>query len=150
MSILLLIAGFTIFQAVFADRIVEPFSELGVLGPNMRLGDYPRELVTGEEFDLYLYLGNHEGRVMYYRVALKLGDQSMNVSDTEALNVPVFRFYDQVLQDQMNATLPLSLSLNEAGDNIRLVFELHRYDSEARDFIYHSWIQLWFNVTAPN
>ena len=67
-GLLLVIAGFTVFQAFFADRVVEPFSELGILGPNLKIGDYPRELVVGEEFDLYLYLGNHMGSTQLYRV----------------------------------------------------------------------------------
>ena len=60
-GLLLVVAGFTVFQAFFADRVVEPFSELGILGPNMKIGDYPRELAVGEEFDLFLYMGNHMG-----------------------------------------------------------------------------------------
>ncbi len=151
MGILLIIAGFTVFQAVFADRVVEPFSELGILGPNMKLGDYPRELEIGEEFNLFLYLGNHEGRVVYYRVLVKIGDQEMNMSDTEALDVPTFRFYDQALQDQANVTLPISLQLDEAGENKRLVFELHRYETETNGFFYHNiWAQLWLNISRPS
>ena len=47
---------------LLGDRVVEPFSELGILGPNMKLGDYPRMVYLGENIDLYLYIGNHEGK----------------------------------------------------------------------------------------
>lgn len=147
-GLLLVLAGFTVFQAFFADRVVEPFSELGILGPGMKIGDYPRELVVGEEFDLFLYLGNHMGSVEYYRVYVKLGDRGLNVSDTEPYAAPVLASYDAVLVDESNATIPISLSIPESGVNLRLVFEMHRFDGLG--FVYHErWNQLWLNVTEP-
>ena len=131
---------------LLGDRVVEPFSELGVLGSELKLGDYPHEVASGEEFDLYLYLGNHMGELSYYRVYAKLGDVRINVSDTEPyVGVTLFD-YDYVLVDDTNATLPITLSINEAGLNQRLVFELHRYQDN--EFVYDGiWTQLWLNVT---
>jgi len=147
-GLLLVVAGFTVFQAFFADRVVEPFSELGVLGPNMKIGDYPRELVVGEEFDLYLYVGNHMGSTQLYRVYVKLGSRDLNVSDTEAYAAPVLTSYDAALADEHNTTIPMSLSVPGSGVNLRLVFEMHRYDEELGGWEYHNrWNQLWLNVT---
>lgn len=148
--ILLLSAVVAVYPIFEEGRIVEPFSELGLLGPLGKLGDYPRQLVVGQEFNLFLYVGNHEGRSEYYRVEAKVGDQSMNVSDTEPLGVPVFRSWEAVLLNESNTTIPITLSLGEAGLNRRLVFELWRYDSGSHVFVYHQrWTQLWLNVTAP-
>ena len=149
-GLLLVLAGFTLFQAFFADRVVEPFSELGVLGPGMKIGDYPRELTVGEVFDLYLYLGNHMGSVEYYRVDVKLGSRELNVSDTEPYGAPVLTSYEAVLADESNTTIPISLSIPSAGLNQRLVFEMHRYDEDVGGFVYHErWNQLWLNVSEP-
>jgi len=145
-GLLLVLAGFTVFQAFFADRVVEPFSELGILGPEMKIGDYPRELEVGESFDLYLYLGNHMGSVQYYRVYVKLGSRELNVSDTEPYPAPVLASYDAVLVDESNSTMPITLSVPESGVNLRLVFEMHRFSDGG--FVYHErWNQLWLNVT---
>lgn len=147
-GLLLVVAGFTVFQAFFADRVVEPFSELGILGPNLKIGDYPRELEVGEPFDLYLYLGNHMGSTQLYRVYVKLGSRDVNVSDTVMYPVPVLTSYDYCLTDENNVTLPITLSIPEAGVNRRLVFEMHRYNPELGDWEYHQrWNQLWLNVT---
>ena len=147
-GLLLVVAGFTVFQAFFADRVVEPFSELGVLGPNMKIGDYPRELVVGEGFDLYLYVGNHMGSTQLYRVYVKLGSRDLNVSDMEAYGAPVLTSYDVALADEHNTTIPMSLSVPGSGVNLRLVFEMHRYDEELGGWEYHNrWNQLWLNVT---
>ena len=50
---------------ILGDGAVEHFSELGVLGPHMRLDDYPREAEAGRALSLHLYLGNHEGQTTY-------------------------------------------------------------------------------------
>lgn len=147
-GLLLVMAGFTVFQAFFSDRVVEPFSELGILGPEMKIGDYPRELEVGEDFDLYLYLGNHMGSVEYYRVYVKLGSREVNVSDTEPYEAPVLTSYEAVLMDESNMTMPITLSIPESGVNKRLVFEMHRYSLGEHGFVYHErWNQLWLNVT---
>ena len=142
--------GVAVYPVLYASRIVEPFSELGILGPNMKLGDYSREVRIGERMDLYLYVGNHEGTVQYYRVLIKLGDQSSNVSDTDPLDAPVLASYEMILLNESNSTTPITLSVNKPGLNQRLVFELHRLDTASQVFVYHQrWNQLWLNVTAP-
>lgn len=148
-AILVILAAYGVLvvaPVVLGDRVVEPFSELGLLGPEMKLGDYPSEVMVGGEFDLYLYLGNHMGELSYYRVYAKLGDSGLNVSDSTPYGGVVVEDYEYVLVDETNVTLPISLSLGEAGLNRRLVFELHRFDGD--DFVYDGiWIQLWLNVT---
>ncbi len=147
-GLLLVIAGFTVFQAFFADRVVEPFSELGILGPNLKIGDYPRELAVGEDFNLYLYVGNHMGSTQLYRVYVKLGSRDLNVSDTEPYPAPVLTSYDIALANKQNTTMPITLSIPESGTNLRLVFEMHRYNPELGSWEYHNrWNQLWLNVT---
>ena len=131
-------------------RMGEPFSELGVLGPNGKIGDYPRDLVVGQEFSLLLYVGNHEGQSEYYRVEVKSVDQTLNISDTMPLDFPSFRSWETVLGNESNTTIPITMSLGETGPNRRLVFELWRYNPSSHVFVYNQrWTQLWFNVTAP-
>jgi uncharacterized membrane protein len=131
---------------VLGDRIVEPFSELGVLGSNFKLGDYPEEIRVGEEFELYLYLGNHMGELSYYRVLAKLGDIDLNVSESEPYDGQVLATYDYILEDEANVTIPILLSIDELGFSQRLVFELNRF--EDGEFDYDGlWVQLWLNVT---
>lgn len=150
MIALLALGILTAAPVILGDRVVEPFSELGILGPNMKLGDYPREILSGENIDLYLYLGNHEGTIIYYRVQAKLGDQSTNVSDTMPYQGEILSTYERVLDDENNCTIPISISLIETGINKRVVFELYEYKSEIREFEYEgNWVQLWVNVTEP-
>jgi len=150
LAVLVIVGVFAGSQTFFAGRVVESFSELGVLGPKMKIGDYPRELIVDESFTLYLYVGNHEGRVMYYALLVKLGDRTTSISDGEPMDVSVFARYEIVLLDGKNWTRPVTLSVEEPGVNYRLVFELWTYNEGVRDFVYHGrWCQLWLNVTKP-
>jgi uncharacterized membrane protein len=146
-----LMAAVAVYPILAESRVVEPFSELGVLGPNGKLGDYPRELAVGQPFSLFIYVGNHEGRSEYYRVLVKLGNQSSNTTDTVALDAPIIASWDVLLPNESNSTIPISLSIPKAGLNQRLVFELHRFKPEVKVFVYHQrWNQIWMNVTAPS
>ena len=152
-AIIATLLGYAVLTAapiILGDRIVEPFSELGVLGPNMKLGDYPRQVEVGEVMGLYLYLGNHEGAPTFYQVQVKLGDRSMNVSDTDPYPGVIVRSVERVLENESNYTRPITISLGEPGLNRRIVFELNKYDLEQRRFVYGGiWAQLWLNVTEP-
>ncbi|OGD45969.1 hypothetical protein A3K69_01155 [Candidatus Bathyarchaeota archaeon RBG_16_57_9] len=136
---------------ILGDGAVEHFSELGVLGPHMRLDDYPREAEAGRALSLYLYLGNHEGQTTYYRVLAKLGDRSVNVTEGEPYPSEILSMYRCILMDETNITRPIAISIREAGLNRRLVFELQKYDPVGRRFVYDGvWVQLWLNVTEPS
>ena len=74
--ILLILAAYGLLISIpllLGGRVVEPFSELGVLGPEMKLGDYPHDVQIGENIDLFVYIGNHEGSVSYYKLLFKEG-----------------------------------------------------------------------------
>lgn len=150
LAVLVVAGAFACSQAFLANRAVEPFSELGILGPNMKIGDYPRELVAGEPFTLYLYVGNHEGRVMYYAILAKLGNKTTPINSSEPMDAPVLARYEVVLLNGRNWTRPITLSIGEPGVNYRLVFELWAYDEHIHNFKYTGrWCQLWLNVTRP-
>ena len=142
--------GVAAYPVLSAHRIVEPFSELGILGPNGKLGDYPRQVNVGDKVNLFLYVGNQEGSAQYYRVDVKVGDQVHNVSDTTPLESPTIASYELVLPNGSNSTTPMSFSLSDAGLNRRIVFELNRFDAEAGVFKYQLWTQLWMNVTSTS
>jgi uncharacterized membrane protein len=147
-SLLLAYGALVAAPVILGNRVVEPFSELGLLGPEMKLGDYPQEVQVGESFDLFLYLGNHEGEPVYYRVLVKLGSREVNVSDEEPYLGSLIDSYEHALADEENVTIPISLSVPEEGVNRRLVFELYKHDRD--EFKYDGiWVQLWLNVTRP-
>ena len=151
LAVIVVIGAFSISQAFLAGRVVEPFSELAILGPNQKIGDYPKNLTVGENFDLYLYIGNHEGEVMYYRIHIKLGNQSSIINEAVPLNNPSMAQYETILSNDQTWLEPITLHIDEPGINYRLVFELWIYEPDGGVFTYHGrYNQLWLNVTSSS
>jgi uncharacterized membrane protein len=127
----------------------EPFSELGVLGPGQKIAGYPTSVAVGEQFTLYVYVGNHEGEANYYQVLVKEGNQGTAISNSTAANLPPVLTDSLVLGDNSSSTFPVSLSMSTAGLNQRLIFELWMFNSTTTGFDYTGlWDQIWINVTA--
>ena len=129
----------------------EHFSELGILGPQQTIGNYPTNVTQGSRFTLYAYVGNHEGVVEYYQVVVKLGNQSTIVSNSTASKAPVISTYSLVLSNGANSTFPMNLSLNHTGTFQRLIFELWAFDALNSSFVFAQIQpdQIWVNVTSP-
>ena len=127
----------------------EAFSELGVLGPNQKIADYPTTVVAGQHFTLYVYVGDHEGQAEYYQVMMKEGNQVTVISNSTSADVPPILTTSLVLEDNSSSIFPVNISMATAGLNQRLIFELWMFNSTTTTFGYTGlWAQIWMNVTA--
>lgn len=130
-------------------RISQPFSEVGILGPSGKIAGYPANVTAGENFTLDLFVANHEGRVMYYRVYEKVGNRSSTVSQSAPMSAPTVAYFDVVLKDNQSLLTPVTIDLEIPAANARLVFELWAYSADLGSFEYEgAWAQIWLNVTA--
>ncbi|MEM1766709.1 MAG: DUF1616 domain-containing protein [Candidatus Bathyarchaeia archaeon] len=147
---LLIVSGvFAAVQVLNAGRVVEPFSELGLLGPSGKIADYPRTVEAGQPFRLNVYVGNHEGRIMYYRVLVKVGDRNSTVNATTPLASEPIMELRTILAHNASEIIPADIVLGGPKTNLRLVFELWVYNETLKGFSYHGrWNQLWLNVTG--
>ncbi len=147
---LLLMALLASAQYYYSRTTGEPFSELGILGPDQKIGGYPTTVLSGENVSLYLYVGNQEGHVMYYNVLVKLGDNSSVVNSTTYLHAAPVATYGVVLTNNQTLLEPITLNLTTPGTNVRVVFELWDYNTTTDSFTYTGlWNQLFVNVTSP-
>ena len=135
-------------QYFFGGTVPQPFSELAVLGPDGKIGNYTSSVTAGQNFTLDLYIGNHEGRVTYYRVYVKLGNLSDVVGQNVSLSAPPITAYDVFLKDNQTVVHPMTFQVNRAGAEQKLVFELWTFSPVKDAFAYaHSWNQIILNVT---
>ncbi len=143
-----IIVAFIVVTPLFLPKNTgEQFSELGILGPNMKLGDYPSQVVASETVHLYVYVGNQMGQPMYYTVLVKLGN---NGTQTNPANLTAIRQDQQVVSNNQTWTYPVDITLMTPGVNQRLIFELWAYNQTTNQVQYHErWGQIWLNVTAP-
>lgn len=147
LGIILIVAVFVAAQYFLAGSTGETFSELGILGPNMTLGDYPKEVVAGDSVNLYAYVGNQMGKPVCYTVMIKIGDNNTNVNPAPL--EPTMKLERILLQNE-NWTSPVSIKLTQVGLNRRIIFELWTYNETTNNINYNQiWGQVWLNVTAP-
>jgi len=147
LAVTVLIAFISVSGFILPKTYGEQFSELGILGPNMKLGDYPSKVVASQTISLYGYVGNQMGYPMYYTVQVKLGDNNTQVNPT---NLNAKQTYSQVLPSNGTWTFPISITMNQVGNNQRIIFELWAYNQTLNQNIYQQrWGQIWVNVTAP-
>jgi uncharacterized membrane protein len=147
LGITLIIAFISVSQTIFPKGASEEFSELGILGPNMKLGDYPSQIVASETVNLFVYVGNQMGKPMLYTVMIKLGNNDTAINPA---NVTSIQQYQQVLPSNQTWTFPVSITLTQPGVNQRLIFELWVYNETTSQNQYHERRgQVWLNVTAP-
>ena len=118
----------------------ERFSELGVLGPNQVLGDYPSVVVAGETINLFGYVGNHMGQPEFYTVMVKLGDNETVVNPSSRR---LDSAYSQVVSNNQSWTFPIDVTLSEVGVNQRLIFELWSYNQTMGQIYYQD---IWGQV----
>jgi uncharacterized membrane protein len=152
LAFLTIILVFAAMQPIFSPFSTNPkYSELGILGTNMTVGSYPRNVLQNQAFTLYGYLVNQEGSVRYYNVLVKLGNQSTQISNSTSSSAPLIAQYYYSLDNNRTYIFPMDLSISQTGNNQRLIFELWSYhrSSSGWAFSYTGvWDQIWLNVTA--
>ena len=147
LALVIVASVFAVAYVVNKSRVAEPFSAIGLLGPNKKIGNYPTHVHPGEKFLLWVYVFNYEGHVMLYRVYIKLGNRTTLVNSTISANAPIIDYFDLCLTHNESALVPVYLSINRTG-SYKLIFELWAYSPRTRRFKYLGlWNHLYINVT---
>jgi uncharacterized membrane protein len=151
-TIILVSVALLVIIAAIAPLISvrEPrYSELGILGPNRTTSGYPTVVPVNQSFLLYGFVKNHEGHVEDYQLLVKVGNQTTTVSNATYADAPVISTFWQILRENETWTFPMNLSLNQAGNDTRIIFELWSYAVPSSIYEYTGlWDQIWLNVTA--
>ena len=133
------------------SEVVEPFTAIGLLNSECRIGDYPKEVFEGEELRLCLYLYNHLGRPQLMMVKYKLGDKNViptNMTPSPEAPLKTFKF---LLNHGANTTLPvrvpIPLNTELVGKEVALIFELWVYDKDLGEWVYSGrWVHLYVKM----
>ena len=148
LGLTIIIAFLAASQFVLPKGTGEQFSELGILGSNMKLGDYPSEIVAGDTVNLNVYVGNQMGKPIYYIVMTKLGNNETAVNPSPLQPLQQF---SRIIPNNGTWTFPVNVTLTQPGINQRIIFELWTYNETTNQNQYNNglWGQIWLNVTAP-
>ncbi len=136
LSIILLISiitaiGTTIFVIVFPKE-GEKFTEFYILGEKRMAADYPDRLFIGEEYPMYIGVGNHEYRNVTYTIEVHQmtmeNDESGNISYITRMN----------MTDRLSVIVPHNETV------------IMPYNLSAADIGYNRIEFLLFNETVPD
>jgi len=162
--------GFIILSPTLAMVIKLPsgerFSELWILGSDHMAEDYPFNVKEKEVYKVYLGIGNHMGDLEYYRVYVKLRNQTepvpYAVNGTPSPLEPLLE-YHTFLSDNETWEKEILFSFEGVSfdGNISKVsklvingyaFEIDKvamWDEERHGFYYQLFFELWlYNATA--
>lgn len=158
LSIILLISiiaaiGTTIFVIAFPKE-GEKFTEFYILGEKRMAADYPDRLTIGEEYPMYIGVGNHEYRNVSYTIEVHQmtmeTDESGNISYITRMNM-TDRLSVAVPHNE-TVTVPYNLSAADIGYNRiefllfnesvpdRSVSGMERINQSYRDL--HLWVKV--------
>lgn len=102
LGLALVVASPALGLIVSLDSDSEGFSELTLLGPDHMAGGYPFDVSEGEEYSVFVGVGNHLGHSEFYRVCVKLTSSTEFLSDIEknvASSMPCLYEYQFFLGD---------------------------------------------------
>jgi hypothetical protein len=138
----------------------EHFSELYLLGPDQTAGNYPFDIAVGQNYSIYVGVGNQLGSSAYYVLYVKLGNETdqmpNNTLGTPSSLQPLYE-YRFSIQDSMNWESLLTFSVSNAsssGNNSHIntlqingvTFNVDKpvmWDSKSATFKYQLLFELW-------
>ena len=168
LAFVLLAASPALSLVVSFPRGGESFSELWLLGQNHMVEDYPFNVQAGEDYSLFLGVGNHLGYSAYYLVCAKFRNQTQplpnaSISEPSSLSSAYeFRFFIadgdvwetpvifQVLSASFrgNVVVVDSVSVNDRAFQVGCSLT---WDSENSGFYFQLFFELWlYNSTRSS
>jgi len=152
--LVILIAITTTIYVIASPKESEHFSEFFILGEKHMATDYPDLIITGQNYPMFVGIGNHEYRNMAYTIetwtSLTAFDNLTN--STTILAMDPLDHLSLTLAHNETMILPYTLSLNKTGYN-RVEFLLFNesvpgLDVTGSDRINASYRDLYLRVTV--
>ncbi len=152
-----LLAIITVASVIAAAQLLrpgvtEPFTALGLLNSQCKIGDYPKRVVLGQRVDLCIFVSNYEGRPIYYKVVYRVGTNRTIPSNSTPSPEPPLAEWRGVLAHGGNTTFTVSVSVPQwfNGSRAALIFELWVYNTTAWEWRYTGrWTHLYVDVVKP-
>jgi hypothetical protein len=138
----------------------ETFTELWVLGPGHMAEEYPFNVVVGEEYMVYMGVGNHMGSSQFYNARVKLRTQSEALPNaTAGTPSPLPTWYEAMVFVEEGGTWETPLTFSFSGVSFsenrcrvesvalnEVTFDVDKtvlWDAENQGFYCHLFIELW-------
>lgn len=136
---------------VLRPEVVEPFTAVGLLNSECRIGDYPREVFEGEELRLCIFVYNHLGHPQLVMVKYKVGSRDSLPTNSSPSPEATIRSFEYLLRHGGNVTSPIRVPIpvgsGLVGREVAMIFELWLYDLGVGGWVYSGrWVHLYVKV----
>jgi len=140
-----------VFAAAQEFKRVEPFSAIGLLNEECKIGDYPSFVLIGENLTLCIYIYNHMGSPEAFKVVYRFGNQSTLPSTTTPSNATELWsrvvILDHGMEKLVKTSAPIPYRPELVGRNATLIFELWMYNPDENAWVYTGrWVHLHVRV----
>jgi hypothetical protein len=161
-----LVIGSPALALVLPSQAGEKFSPLYILGPNRMAKDYPFNVKAGENYNVYLGIGNHMGSSAYYALYVKIRSQTEPLpNSTDGTPSPLSALYEYriLLRDGEVWEAPFNFSLSNfffSGNSCSIYYfsingetlnvsKIALWDSGNKGFFFEVFFELWvYNKTV--
>lgn len=137
-----------IAQVLRPEVAVEPFTALGLLNSECRIGDYPDRVFPNQNLTLCIFVFNHMGYPILAQVRYKIGDRESLPTNTTPSPRDVIKIFEFLIDSGENVTrrIEVPIAIMEA-DEATLIFELWLYDIDRMEWVYSGrWNHLHVKV----
>jgi hypothetical protein len=163
-----LIGVLLIASPALADLIHAPageqFSELYLLGPENTAANYPFNIAVGQNYSVYVGVGNHLGSSAYYALHIKLQNHTdllPNATTGEPSSLQPLYEYRFFVQNGKTWEIPVMFSISEASttanqslinkvvinNDVIDVNKIAIWDSNSTTYGYTLLVELWaYNI----
>lgn len=126
----------------------EQTPRLSILDENQQT-NYPTNITQHNNITLYVEVENLMGVVQYFYIYVKLASSTTMASSTNPSSAPIIEEYQRIVHHGGRWSFPSQINMTTLGTNLRLTYELWRYDL-ARETIEYTgiWVHLSLNITA--
>jgi uncharacterized membrane protein len=171
--LVLLVASPALSRLLVYPR-TEFFTEMWLLGPNHTAEDYPFNVSSGQNYSVFLGIGNHLGYCAYYLVEVKFRNQTQSaptsfgpIGSRVPSSLPSLFNITAFVADEGTWELPVTFSFdyeyNETLSQVKLYnmtfngieFDMRNYtialDSKNKGFLGNLFFELWiYNATISS
>jgi len=119
LALAIIIALLTTIYIITVPREGEEFTEFFILDENRTATNYPRELLTGQNYPMYVSVGNHENRQITYTIETWMVFSDFdNITNSYRIKTmdPGYRLSLSLIPNQ-TAIIPYNLSVNKTEYN---------------------------------
>ncbi len=130
---------------------IEPFTAIGLLNENCKIGEYPEKAFNESNLRLCIYVENQLGYTGYFKVVYKIASNTSLPTNTTPSPTPIVKEWRFVLasNESIETSVEVPVYCPSPPCRMALVFELWEYNIEEKTWMYTGrWVHLYINITS--